>query len=921
MLLLASTADLLTVGTTAAGNIEVHVSYADNNNGVVSAGRINTIISTATTTTIVSGPADTVQRNVRTFYVKNDVPSGNNTVTINHYDGTQTVTLWNGTLAPGEELALNQNGDWNVYDATGLAKVYTMIGATGVTGPQGTPGGATGVTGATGPQGITGPQGATGPTGVTGATGVQGTTGPTGSTGVTGVQGATGLQGTTGPIGPTGISGPTGATGPQGYSSSLFLYFANTTITSGYPGDGDLLWNTATQISATQISISHLTDDNIDVDIFLAQLKQTEILTIQSQTSSSNYQTWRINGTPTNTNPGASNSYWNYPVALVASGGTGTTNFSNGQALFVALVNGAEGATGPTGATGVGITGATGVQGVTGPTGVTGATGLQGTTGPTGVTGATGVQGTTGPTGATGVGITGATGVAGATGVQGTTGPTGATGVGITGATGVAGAGVPIAGTTDQLLKKLSGVDYDTAWTSDPSVVTITARAAATQDAIILQGRAGGTGSFNVTISPTTLTASRTLTLADGNTTLVAGTSAVLGTAQTFTAAKTFRAASAVRSEAAATQDAVVLAGRAGGTTSLAITLTPATLASSTTLTLPNVTDTVATIGTAQTFTAAQTFRAASAVRSEAAATQDAVVLAGRAGGTTSLAVTLTPTTLTASRTVTLPDANTTLPVATQVITFSGPSAARTYTFPDADTTVVGTTTTQTLTNKILQPSAGTATAGTAPIKFTSGTNLGTAEAGAIEYDGTVATLTPSTSLGRAVIATPVYTLGASPSTTLTLNTNVPLFPAANDTITLPIGTYLVETAFQITVATSTVSATVAINIQGGGTAVGTVSWTALSSITAGGTSNMFRVASASIATNAVVTATSAVAGRVYIVRARGIMRITTAGTIIPAVQWSATLTSGVLTWEPNNHMVITPLATSSTANFTGAFA
>ena len=90
----------------------------------------------------------------------------------------------------------------------------------------------------------------------------------------------------------------------------------------------------------------------------------------------------------------------------------------------------------------------------------------------------------------------------------------------------------------------------------------------------------------------------------------------------------------------------------------------------------------------AGTFTAAQTFRAANAVRSEAAATQDAVVLAGRAGGTSSYAVTLTPTTLSASRTMTLPDANTTVPVFSQVITFSGPSAARTVTLPDENFTV-----------------------------------------------------------------------------------------------------------------------------------------------------------------------------------------------------------------------------------------
>jgi len=78
---------------------------------------------------------------------------------------------------------------------------------------------------------------------------------------------------------------------------------------------------------------------------------------------------------------------------------------------------------------------------------------------------------------------------------------------------------------------------------------------------------------------------------------------------------------------------------------------------------------------TASTFTAAQTFRAANAIRSEAASTQDAIVVAGRAGGTSSYAVTLTPTTLSANRTLTL---------------------------PNASTTVVGTDTSDTLTNKTL---------------------------------------------------------------------------------------------------------------------------------------------------------------------------------------------------------------------------
>jgi hypothetical protein len=55
-------------------------------------------------------------------------------------------------------------------------------------------------------------------------------------------------------------------------------------------------------------------------------------------------------------------------------------------------------------------------------------------------------------------------------------------------------------------------------------------RAAATQDGVLLKGRAGGSGSFEVAIIPTTLTADRIVTLANGDTTLQAGTMAVTGT-------------------------------------------------------------------------------------------------------------------------------------------------------------------------------------------------------------------------------------------------------------------------------------------------------------------------------------------------------------------------------------------------------
>ena len=79
------------------------------------------------------------------------------------------------------------------------------------------------------------------------------------------------------------------------------------------------------------------------------------------------------------------------------------------------------------------------------------------------------------------------------------------------------------------------------ALTGNMSGATITARPAATQDAIILSGRAGGTSTFGVTITSAALTASRTVTLPDGNVTLTAGTTVVTdATNQTIAGTKTF---------------------------------------------------------------------------------------------------------------------------------------------------------------------------------------------------------------------------------------------------------------------------------------------------------------------------------------------------------------------------------------------
>jgi hypothetical protein len=155
-----------------------------------------------------------------------------------------------------------------------------------------------------------------------------------------------------------------------------------------------LLWNNATQISATQININHINSDGIDVDIFLGLIKTNDVIIVQDANNSNNFQKWTVSATPT-----MQTNYVEVPVTLTSSAGTGTTNFANNQALIVAIIStgivGPTGATGPAGATGpTGPTGATGTAGAIGATGPAGATGPTGPTGPTGLTGPTGASGT-----------------------------------------------------------------------------------------------------------------------------------------------------------------------------------------------------------------------------------------------------------------------------------------------------------------------------------------------------------------------------------------------------------------------------------------------------------------------------------------------------------------------------------------------
>jgi len=141
---------------------------------------------------------------------------------------------------------------------------------------------------------------------------------------------------TVAPTGARGADGAAGTNGTNGGSTNAWDYKAKTNATSGYPGNGYLLWNNATQTSATSILVSHLTDDDTDIELFLSFFVINQKIFIQNRDDSSQNQVWQITGTPTVTGANTSTAYYTFPVTLVSSAGAAFSN--NHSILFGQIV-------------------------------------------------------------------------------------------------------------------------------------------------------------------------------------------------------------------------------------------------------------------------------------------------------------------------------------------------------------------------------------------------------------------------------------------------------------------------------------------------------------------------------------------------------------------------------------------------------
>lgn len=122
MLLLASTSDLLRVVTSAAITTDVHASWIDVNGSTVTPGRTNTLISTATTTTVVGSPASSTFRTVKTLTIRNRHASTAQDVTVLHSDGTNIPELIKATLSAGDALHYDEHNGFTVRDLFGRIK-------------------------------------------------------------------------------------------------------------------------------------------------------------------------------------------------------------------------------------------------------------------------------------------------------------------------------------------------------------------------------------------------------------------------------------------------------------------------------------------------------------------------------------------------------------------------------------------------------------------------------------------------------------------------------------------------------------------------------------------------------------------------------------------------------------------------------
>lgn len=114
--------DALELITSAACSLDVVVSYVDYTASAATPGAQNTAITTATTTTIVSAPAASTQRQTKRINVRNKSTT-TCTVTMQKDVSGTNYEMYGTSLGPDDTLTVDSEGERHVYGLDGLEKL------------------------------------------------------------------------------------------------------------------------------------------------------------------------------------------------------------------------------------------------------------------------------------------------------------------------------------------------------------------------------------------------------------------------------------------------------------------------------------------------------------------------------------------------------------------------------------------------------------------------------------------------------------------------------------------------------------------------------------------------------------------------------------------------------------------------------
>jgi hypothetical protein len=120
MITLTNTTHILELTTASATAVDVFASYADHTTSGAVLGDQQTLITTATTTTILSAPASSTQRQVKLITIINTDATPNTVTVKKDISGTE-YDLFYTTLQANENLTYIDGKGWTQYTATGQA--------------------------------------------------------------------------------------------------------------------------------------------------------------------------------------------------------------------------------------------------------------------------------------------------------------------------------------------------------------------------------------------------------------------------------------------------------------------------------------------------------------------------------------------------------------------------------------------------------------------------------------------------------------------------------------------------------------------------------------------------------------------------------------------------------------------------------